>query len=214
MARCRELHCSAVRPIVFDRGCNSRIGATWALVVPLLVAGLLCGHELAYRIALPDVEERAHELAASGHGYLHYAPAFLVGTLAALVVAFARSVANAKRRRPTATISPWLYVALATGGFAVQEAAERFAHASDVDAGLLTQRAFLLGLGLQVPFAVVAVAIARALERGARLVARALVGPRHRSEVLSSVVRPIVWLGSAPEPLAAGSSGRGPPSPA
>ena len=38
----------------------------WPISVPLAVIGTLAGHSAGYRVAVPDVHERAHVLASSG----------------------------------------------------------------------------------------------------------------------------------------------------
>ena len=47
----------------------------WLIAMPLAVVGTLAGHSVGYWAAVPDAHERAHVLAASGHGYLHVRPA-------------------------------------------------------------------------------------------------------------------------------------------
>ena len=49
----------------------------WLVAVPLMTAGSLTAHALAYRIVEPDSATRGDLLAKSGHGYLASAPLLL-----------------------------------------------------------------------------------------------------------------------------------------
>jgi hypothetical protein len=55
----------------------SRRTIAWLLTMPLAVVGSQLAHALAYRLMTPSDAERAHELAATGHAYLSYAPVVL-----------------------------------------------------------------------------------------------------------------------------------------
>ena len=117
----------------------------WPLVLTLSAAGVLVGHDLAYRLA---------GVGSDGlHGYLAHAPQLLVAlSLPALLVA----LAGGRTQAPPA----WAFGLLGAGGFAAMEHLERLGHGAP---WLLTSPLFLLGLVLQLPFALAAWWIARKL---------------------------------------------------
>jgi hypothetical protein len=131
-------------------------GAPWLVSLPFMAAGCLAAHSLAYHL-VSNAEER--------HGYLAFAPLFL-GLLgaAAIVGALRRGRAH----------SPFFFALLPPLAFAVQEHVERLQLVA-------TEPAFLVGLVLQLPFALAALVAARAFLGLADLVAEALtVRPRVR----------------------------------
>lgn len=114
-----------------------RLGAPWLVSIPFMAAGCLAAHSLAYHlVSVP--EER--------HGYLAFAPLFL-GLLGAVAV-----VGAVRRGRVR---SPLAFAALPPLAFVVQEHAERLEL-------VVAEPAFLLGLALQLPFALAALVAARA----------------------------------------------------
>ena len=119
----------------------------WLAVLPLVAAGMLVSHELAYRLTGTP--------GGSLHGYLEHAPQVLV------VAAFAGLVLaglSTRQRTPSA----WPFAAAALVAFAVQEHLERVIHSGEVP-WLLTSPVFLAGLLLQVPVAFLAWLLARRL---------------------------------------------------
>lgn len=164
-----------------------RCGAPWLVSIPFMAAGCLAAHALAYHLISPPRER---------HGYLAYAP-LLIGLLGALAV-----VGVVRRSR---TASPVVFAALPPLAFTVQEHTERLQL-------LVTEPAFLVGLLLQLPFALAALVAARAFIGLADLVLEALGGPPRR---LWSPLRPEpVAVGHAPRlsPLAHSRSSRAPPA--
>ena len=154
----------------------SRRNVVWLLTLPLAVLGSQVAHALAYRLASGG--DVSHELASSGHAYLDYAPLAL-GVCAVLVVlALARELlgvlgGDAGSGRPSAVT----FAVLAPAVFVAQEHFERLAHDGALPT-LVLEKTFLLGLALQLPFALVAFALARLLLRATRAVARLLAAPR------------------------------------
>jgi hypothetical protein len=121
----------------------------WTITLPLTAAGVLCAHWLAYAalgVPLGDT-----------HAYLDHAPQ-LVAVLAS--VGLAALVLETRG----ATRPAWPFAAFALATFAVQEHAERLVHTGDLP-WLATRPEFLLGLVLQVPFALAAWLAARLLLR-------------------------------------------------
>ena len=114
-----------------------RLGAPWLVSIPFMAAGCLAAHSLAYHL-LSTPEER--------HGYLAFAPLFL-GVLGAVAI-----VGAVRRGRVR---SPLAFAALPPLAFVVQEHAERLEL-------VVSEPAFLVGLALQLPFALAALVAARA----------------------------------------------------
>ena len=156
-----------------------RRGLAWLLALPLMTAGSLAAHELAYRLVEADAGRRAGLLGGSGHAYLEATP-FVLGTAAAFLAAgllvLARNAWRGSRQyRPAA----WPIALLPVVGFAVQEHAERIG--SDASAlAAATEPTFLAGVALQLPFAVLALLAARWLGGAAEAVGRALAAPPER----------------------------------
>ncbi len=185
----------------------------WLITVPLAVIGSLAGHSAGYRAAVPDVQERTQVLAASGHGYLDYAPLAIALCVALAGLGFIAAVFDAfgRRDRGSGARHFALVAAVAPVAFVLQELGERFAFDGRFHWELLVSAPFLLGLVLQLPFALLAAAIAYALASAARLVARALAPVRLR-RVGAAVVRPSLSPAlPRARALAGGFSVRGPP---
>lgn len=186
----------------------------WLIALPLAVVGTLAGHSVGYWAAVPDAHERAHVLASTGHGYLDYVPLVLAlcGALAALGFV-AHALAAFRGRDTTGGTRIKLVAALAPGAFVLQELIERYVHDGHLHWQLAVSAPFLLGLATQVPFALLAAAIAFALSTAARRVAQAIRAarlPRPRGTALT--LRSWLSVDLPPEPaLARGYAGRGPP---
>lgn len=184
----------------------------WLSTAPLMFAGLIAGHLLAYRLVYSDAHARADALARSGHAYLGYVPLALSVSLGVLLAGLALQAAAGFRgetRRPVA--SP-LIVLLPPTAFVVQELAERLAHTGHVPWTLVVQPAFLLGLAFQLPFALAALLIAWALDSAARAVGEAL-GARQPLPTFPTFVPAPAYAAAAPRTagLARGYGERAPP---
>ena len=163
----------------------------WLVLGPIVVAGVLVGHGLAYRIT--------GTAEGPEHDYLAHVPQVL---LVLALVGLAGSGLGARTRLP----ETWQLPAAGMATFVAQEHLERLVHTGAVPF-LLTTPAFLVGLLLQIPIAL----LARALTRG---VVEALAPTRTRrvrprrivAGVFAPAVRPAVRaVIGAPLP------GRGPP---
>jgi hypothetical protein len=194
-------------------GAVSRRRLSWLVAVPLMVAGSLSAHELAYWLVTPDPGARALALAETGHSYFEQLPLAL-GVLTALAIAglAARALPflGARGRGP----STWLFFVLPPLGFAVQEHLERLLHSGAFPLDAALEPTFLVGLALQLPFALAALAVAKALVAGADRLAEAFASrpPTSRSRATS-----LPSPAPAPGPpriaaLALGYAERGPPS--
>jgi hypothetical protein len=162
----------------------------WLVVSPVVAAGVLTAHWLAYRLTSTPTDPF--------HGYLEHAPQVLLLLAAAGV--FLAAV-DARGRAPAPQAFP--LVALAT--FVLQEHLERLVHGGGVPF-LLTSPAFLLGLALQIPVALAAWLLARWLLAAVHE-AQLRTPPRVRI-VLVRLVDPISALASIDVVL---RPGRGPP---
>jgi hypothetical protein len=144
----------------------------WFLTTPILVVGLFAGHELGYRLAHSGAGERARTLDETGHSYFTYAP-YLGAALAAVAVLAlglrVRGVLTGRR----GSIPSWGFALLPPLGFVLLEAAERLSHGG-LKLDTLAAPELLLGLALQLPFAIAALLVARAVLRLADAVGVAL----------------------------------------
>jgi hypothetical protein len=164
----------------------------WIVVFPVITAGVLVAHALAYRLTSTPTEPL--------HAYLGHAPQVLL----LLVVSgfafggFGRSHAAA----PAVHVFP--LVAITT--FAVQEHLERLVHGGSIPI-LATSPAFLLGIALQVPFALLAWLLARwMLAAAANSLWSVTIRPRFDIPFVAASVAALASLDRPP------ACGRGPPT--
>jgi hypothetical protein len=121
----------------------------WLVVSPVIAAGVLVAHALAYRLTSTPTDPF--------HEYLAHAPqVLLLLTLSGLALAGF----GPRRDAPPA----WVFPVVAVATFAAQEHVERIVHDGGVPI-LVTTPVFLAGLALQVPVALVAWVLARRLLR-------------------------------------------------
>ena len=161
------------------------------MLSPVLAAGVLVSHALAYRVTGTSTERF--------HAYLEHAPQVL------LLLVFCGIALGGFGRRGQAP-APYVFPLVAMTTFAVQEHLERLVHEGTFPF-LLTSPAFVVGVLLQVPVALGAWVFARwllAVGDAPRL--RLALRPRFD---LPLVAAPVAALGSAEPPAA---RGRGPPS--
>jgi hypothetical protein len=182
--------------------------AAWLTALGLLGAGWATAHVLSYILFVP-APERGHTLAQTGHSYFRASNLLILCltiTLAGLVLSVIGGKARWAQGPPALAFLPPV-------GFVIQEHVERLAVSGVFPAHLVAEPRFLLGLLLQIPFALAALVGARLLLRAARDLARGLAGRRPDGAAAE-------WLGAIlpPSPdlprrsvLAAGSSERGPP---
>ena len=184
----------------------------WLSTAPLMLGGLLGGHWLGYRLAIPDAHNRADALAHSGHGYLGSAPLALTTSVLVLIAALIfRALAGFRGQPGRAAASPTI-VLLSPAAFVIQEHVERLVHTGQVPWTAALQPTFLVGLALQLPFALAALLIAWALDSAAHAVGRALAAAAPRPLLPVFVPLP-AYVTAAPRPagLARGYGERAPP---
>ena len=124
----------------------------WLVVSPVVAAGVLVAHSLAYRITGTPTDPF--------HEYLGHAPQIL---LLLAIAGIALGALGAPRQAPPAHAFPLV----ALGTFVVQEHVERLVHGGGVPL-LLVSPVFLVGLALQIPVALGAWALASRLLRALR----------------------------------------------
>lgn len=163
-----------------------RRAIAWAVALPLAVIGSQFAHSADYRILAPNADERAHLLAETGHGYMAHLPLALA--LATVAVGLAL-VAEARQRGPVDSrgLRARHFGLMAPLVFCCQELFERLAHDGTLSFASVLQSTFVLGLALQIPFALVAFGLSWLLLRAARAVGR-LLGHAPRARRASTLV--------------------------
>ena len=120
---------------------------TWVrlVVLPVVATGVLTGHWLAYRLTATPTEPL--------HAYLAHAPEVL------LYLHGRGRCSSPRWVRPSNAPSVRTFPLVGLATFVVQEHLERLAHGGGLPM-LLTSPAFVVGLALQIPVALVAWAVA------------------------------------------------------
>jgi hypothetical protein len=155
------------------------------LALPLMVAGGVCAHWLAYRLAVPDVSARSTLLAATGHAYVAWLPV-LIGVLSALaVLAAAGLVLGRGSLLERLRLRPGVFVWLPIVAFCVQEHVERLSVGYGSPWHVWQEPTFWRGLLLQVPFGLAAYLVAALLLRGARALRAVIVAGRPRPRAVT-----------------------------
>jgi hypothetical protein len=187
-----------------------RSRAAWLAGLPLLAAGWILAHQLAYQLVPPGGGDPAAALAATGHGYLEHLP-FLLGGLAALA-AVGLLARMAEGRRGSRTLPACLFGTVPLLAFTVQEHLERMLHGVPDAWATAAHPVFLVGILLQLPFGLVAALAARALLKAADVVARARELPRPRRPAILLVLAPRAVDLAPVSALARPCAGRAPPA--
>jgi hypothetical protein len=173
--------------------------ALLGLSLPLAAAGSLAGHAAGYALAGMSRQD------ARAHAYLAFAPEFLGLCVALIALALALRVSGRLQGHP----ATWPFALLPALAFCAQEIAERLL--AGLPAHAVFEPPVYAGLAAQVPTAVLAYLVARALLRVADEAALVL-RPRR---LLTIRPRPLpvppaaLWLACAP--LAFDRLGRAPP---
>ena len=148
-------------------------------------------------------------LAETGHAYFRAAD-LLTLCLTITLAGLALSVIGGHAGRAP---GPGTLALLPPVGFVVQEHIERLATSGAFPAHLVAEPRFLLGLLLQIPFALAALVCARVLVAFARGLARRLGGTERPKLVSAELPPPPLTNGHRPRlsALARGPGERGPP---
>jgi hypothetical protein len=192
----------------------SRRLLAWLLAVPIVVAGMLAGHGVAWRIEAPDARERAQELAATGHGYSLNLPLVLGLVSALLIVALALRARAAFRGHSAVDAPSRAFALLPPLAFLLREVAERVVHSGDVTAGVVLDRTLLIGLLIQLPFGLLALLVARGLCTIATAVGCALAASARGGDANTRPIYALPLETDLPRltALALGYGERGPPA--
>jgi hypothetical protein len=160
----------------------SRRLTVWLVTLPLAVAGTQLAHAIAYRLAVPEANERAHELSATGHGYMAYLPLALAIGAVLVTYAFVSEVLRLTRSTKRIAMGPqaWHFAIVAPALFACQEHFERLFHGGAFPGDTALDASFIVGLLLQLPFALAAYGLSRLLLQAARTFGDRLARRRHR----------------------------------
>jgi hypothetical protein len=152
----------------------SRMGrprAAWLTALGLLGAGWVTAHVLSYMLVVPAAE-RGRMMAETGHSYFRAADLLILCVTITLAGLALYVIGGQGGRAPR----PGTLALLPPVGFVVQEHIERLAASGGFPTYLVTEPRFLLGILLQIPFALGALVCARLLVTFARGLARRLGG--------------------------------------
>ena len=192
----------------------SRRLTVWLVTLPLAVAGTQLAHAIAYRLAVPEANERAHELSATGHGYMAYLPLALAMGAVLVTYATVTEVLHLTRSTERVRLRPhaWHFAIVPPALFACQEHFERLFHDGTFPWGAMLAASFIVGLLLQLPFALAAYALARLLLQAARTLGDRLARRRHRRLASATFSwRTEGFIALRLRALALGYGSRGPP---
>lgn len=133
-----------------------RSKVAWLLCLPLSAAGMLLAHEFAWGFA-------SHEHAAeAGHGYLQYGAVFAaLGVATLIVAATAQLIRGVGGAGVAGAPSARVFALVPIVGFLLQEHLEHLVAARELELTFFVSTPFLLGLALQLPFALAALVVAR-----------------------------------------------------
>ena len=133
------------------------------VAIPLATASWLGAHCLAYWLVPPGAEHQMGMHAEHGHAWLGYGPALAIWGLTVVVAGLVLCVSEGLRGHRSGRPPALLFALLPSAGFVLQEHAERLIASGSIPGGLVVEPVFLVGLALQVPFAVAALLLTRAL---------------------------------------------------
>jgi hypothetical protein len=204
------------RPEWDDAEVMLRRRAAWLISLPLAVAAWLGAHCFAYWLVSPGAEHQMGVHAEHGHAYLGYTPALVIWGLALVLAGLVLCVGEGVRGSRPAGPPLWLFAILPPAGFAVQEHLERVLSTGGIPPDVVLEPTFLVGLALQLPFALAALLLAcglRALGFGVGYaVSRTLPFTSPVRSAASSLVSfPTSATFVAPSVLAPGHGPRAPP---
>jgi hypothetical protein len=191
--------------------------AAWVISLPLAVASWLGAHCVAYALVSSASEHHLGAHAEHGHAWLGYSPAIAIWALALVVAGLLLCVAQGVRAGRPAHPPVRLFALLPPAGFAVQESLERLIATGSIPHDLVLEPTFLVGLALQLPFALAALLLTRALYSlgfgAGRLLAAALALERPAGHAPPSLVRlPAAATLPSLSVLALGHGQRAPPA--
>lgn len=195
----------------------TRRRAAWVISLPLAVASWLGAHCLAYWLVSPGAEQHMGVHAEHGHAWLGYTPAIVLWGLTFVLAGLLLCIGEGLRGRRPSRPPIRLFALLPPLGFTVQEHLERLIASGGIPYDLLVEPTFLVGLALQLPFALVALLLTRALYAVGfglgRVMARKLALRRPLRHAPPSLLRlPASATLVTPSVLAVGHGPRAPPA--
>jgi hypothetical protein len=188
------------------------------VAIPLALASWLGAHCLAYWLVSPGEEHHMGMHAEHGHAWLGYTPALAIWALAVVVAGLVLCVGEGMRGRRPARPPLRLFALLPPAGFALQEHVERLIATGSIPNDVLVEPTFLVGLALQLPFALAALLLTRALYSlgfglGRAMAGTLATGPALRcTGALPPALLPASATLSSPSVLALGHGQRAPPA--
>jgi hypothetical protein len=179
----------------------------WGLTLPLVAAGGLAAHVLAYGMVASD-----HHSGSLAHATLIQWRVCVALCLALAVIGAVGYAVETVSGRASRGAPLWVFALLPPVGFVIQEQLEHLLQHGGLSATLTLEPVFLLGLLLQVPFAAAAYLVARGLVSVAITLIRALgrARPRLSPTPLRFRVTPEPAVALA-NPVALGHGQRAPP---
>jgi hypothetical protein len=190
----------------------------FSVAIPLAIASWLGAHCLAYWLVSPRDELHMGMHAEHGHAWLGYTPALVIWVLAVLVAGLVLCVGEGLRGGRPAGPPVRLFALLPPLGFAFQEHVERLIATGSIPLDAVLEPTFLVGLALQLPFALAALLLTRALYSIGFGLGRAVAGtlaiaPTLRCTVpLLPPLQPASATLASPSVLALGHGQRAPPA--
>jgi hypothetical protein len=191
--------------------------AVWVVALPLAVTSWLGAHCLSYWLVSPGAEEHMGLHADHGHAWFGYGPSLAIWGLALVVAGLALCVGEGLRAGRPAGPPPLLFALLPSAGFVVQEHVEHLLGTGSIPADLAAEPTFVVGLALQLPFALAALLVTRALYaigfRLGRMIASELSRGRPLPDGPPSLLHlPVSVTLVRPSVLALGHGQRAPPA--
>ena len=185
----------------------------WLLSLALMAVGGLVAHVAVFRLIGADPSLRGRMLHDGGHGYAAHWRACLAVCATVAIAGLVLSVAAAARRGRPLRVPVWLFAVVPPAGFVVQEHLERIFADGSFPYTAALEATFLVGVVLQIPFALAAFLTARMLLGLVDAVARRLgAPPRARLASAQPLPRPAADVVVARlSALALGHGQRAPP---
>lgn len=155
------------------------------LSLPIALAGMFAAHQLGYVLAAPAADARSALMLRDGHEYfsslIYFGMAATTVLLAGMFMLLRRYLSSGER----ATLDSRLFLLVCPLIFIVQENAERAGVGELANPAMWIEPAFVAGLLLQVPFALVAWFSARMLLRVVLHVAQRIDASIRKARVIA-----------------------------
>jgi hypothetical protein len=142
-----------------------------------MAIGGVFAHLFAYRLVAPDPHAHHRMMEASGHGYFAHIEFCLAVCGAVVLLALLASVASRASGLVSIRAPLWIFALVPPAGFALQEHLERFLHTGAFPQTAAFEPTFVVGLLLQLPFALAAYLAVRALLALASAIVETLRAP-------------------------------------